>query len=158
MEFPITIDSQDAFDGLVKDRLARERAKFSDYDELKAKADGSAEAIAEAVAEAERKHAEELAKFADYDDLKSTVEKNDQEKALAQLKHEVAQAKGVPAAALAGSSKEELERHADVLKPLITAKGPVIPGQGLAPEPKVIDPGPGTARLAAAFDQKIAGQ
>ena len=158
MEFPITIDSQDAFDGLVKDRLARERAKFADYDEIRTRAEGVEQAIADAVAEVNQKHAEELAKFSDYDELKTTVEKNEQERALTQLKNEVAKEKGVPAEALAGSSKEELERHADVLKPLLTAKGPVIPGQGNTPEPKVIDPGPGTARLAAAFDQKIAGQ
>ena len=46
MEFPVTINSQDEFDGFVKDRIARVEAKFSDYDELKTKAEQSEAAIA----------------------------------------------------------------------------------------------------------------
>lgn len=38
MPFPMTINSQDEFDAAVKERLAREQAKYADYDALKAKA------------------------------------------------------------------------------------------------------------------------
>lgn len=49
-------------------------------------------------------------------------------------KAEVAQATGVPVAALAGSSLEEIQAHADVLKSLITSqpqpRGPLVPSEG----------------------------
>jgi len=59
---------------------------------------------------------------------------------LAAWKAEVAEATGVPAVALAGSTKEALEAHAETLKPLITAPdskkgaiGPYVPPEGSAP-------------------------
>lgn len=47
---------------------------------------------------------------------------------------EVAKAKGVPADALRGNTREEIEAHADVLATLIKPSAPVIPGQGKAPQ------------------------
>lgn len=38
MQFPVTINSQEEFDKVVGERLAREAAKYADYDALKAKA------------------------------------------------------------------------------------------------------------------------
>lgn len=38
MPFPMTFNSQEDFDNAVSERLSRERAKYSDYDALKAKA------------------------------------------------------------------------------------------------------------------------
>lgn len=57
---------------------------------------------------------------------------------VAKTRAEVAAAKGVPANLLSGSSQEELEASADALIAFRgePAKGPVIPGQGKAPDPK----------------------
>lgn len=44
-------------DRIVKERLERERAKYADYDELKAKAEG-AKTVEQKLADLERKHAE----------------------------------------------------------------------------------------------------
>lgn len=50
------------------------------------------------------------------------------------LLKEVAETAGVPAAALRGTTREELLAHAETLKPLITGVGTVIPNQGDTPE------------------------
>lgn len=71
MEFPITIDSQEQFDEVVKDRLERERRKvaegFADYDDLKAKAAelGKAQARVKELEDAadERSKADELSRL-----------------------------------------------------------------------------------------------
>lgn len=90
--------------------------------------------IEEASKTAEQKAAERLA------ELEATVKGYEAEKQIAAWKAEVAEATGIPAAALAGSSKEELEAHAETLKPLITptdekkaAIGPYVPPEGSAP-------------------------
>lgn len=48
--------SQAEVDRIVKDRVARERAKYADYDELKAKAEG-AKTVEQKLADLEQKHA-----------------------------------------------------------------------------------------------------
>lgn len=48
--------------------------------------------------------------------------------------------KGVPAEALRGSTREELEAHAEVLKALIKPSSPVIPGQEKSPAHVGADP------------------
>lgn len=53
--------------------------------------------------------------------------------ALASIRADVAQATGVPATALRGTTKEELEAHAAELKPLLAGVSPVIPTQGTTP-------------------------
>ena len=132
MEFPYTVESQEAFDALVKDRLSRERQKFADYDELKAKAEqvdtikaDADKALAEAVARAEV--------------AEGKVGEFETKAQLASWRDEVAKATGVPVAALRGSTKEELEAHAAELKPLITGSGPVIPHQGVEPEKPAVN-------------------
>lgn len=52
---------------------------------------------------------------------------------------DVSKKKGVPADALRGSTREELEAHADVLADLIKTKEPVAPGQGLHPSQAPVD-------------------
>lgn len=127
MEFPVTINSQDEFDGFVKDRIARVEAKFADYDDLKTKASqvDTLKAEAEqAVAEAVKRAEQAEGKVTEFE-TKLQVES---------WRTEVAKATGVPAAALRGSTKEDFEAHAAELKPLITGSGPVIPTQGNQPE------------------------
>ncbi|VXB22771.1 hypothetical protein [Citricoccus sp. K5] len=53
---------------------------------------------------------------------------------------EVAKDAGVPADALRGNTREELEAHAEVLKALIKPSGPVVPGQEKSPSKIEADP------------------
>jgi len=131
MEFPVTIDTQDAFDQLVKERLGREKTKV---DEATARAD-AAEA-AKATAEQERDAAQTRATELETQvtTLGAQVQGFESEKQINQLRADIAKTAGVPAAILRGSTKEELEAHAAELKPLLTAQeAPVIPNQGDSP-------------------------
>lgn len=129
MEFPYTVESQDAFDELVKDRIGRERAKFADYDDLKTQA-GAAE---EKIAAAEQAAAEARSRAETAEGKVAAFEGKEQ---VGAWRTEVARATGVPADVLRGSTKEEFEAHAAELKPLITAQSaPVIPTQGDQPDP-----------------------
>lgn len=116
------ITSQEAFDQRIQQRIARERGKFADYDELKAKAEAST-TRAEALATENSTLAEKVQEF-------QTA--SEQSKLVA----EIAAAKDVPAGALRGSTREELEAHADTLHELLKPSGPVIPGQERTPQVK----------------------
>ncbi|MFC7430989.1 MULTISPECIES: hypothetical protein [unclassified Agrococcus] len=139
MTFPMTIASQDEFDEKVRDRLTRQREQFEGkITELEGKVAGlgdlttraeQAEA-AKATAEQERDAAAQRAT-----DAEAKVGTFEQKEQLATWRADVAKATGVPAGALRGSTKEELEAHATELKPLLTAAGsPVIPSQGDSPD------------------------
>lgn len=73
-------------------------------------------------------------------ELATKVQAFQAEQERATLVSEVATAKGVPASALRGTTREELEAHADVLADLIKPSGPVIPGQELTPDKVGDDP------------------
>jgi len=126
MEFPVTINSQDEFDGLVKSRLERERAKYADYDDLRARAEEAeaAKVAAEQALTDERTQREAA---------EGEIQRFQTEKQVETWRAEVAKATGVPADVLRGSTKEDFEAHAAVLKPLVTGAGPVIPTQGDQP-------------------------
>lgn len=130
MEFPIVDQAQ--FDQAISERLQRERAKFSDYDDLKKKVTSADAALQAARDEAKAKHDAELKKFSDYDDLKTKVADFEKKDEIAALKADVSKTTGVPVDALAGSTKEELEAHAAVLKQLLNS-GPVVPDPGKTP-------------------------
>ena len=98
------ITSQDDFDRRLAARLDRERKKFADYDDLKAKADKLTE-----IEEANKTEAEKAAARAE------AAEKRAAELEVKALRAEVAAAKGVPVALLTGSTQEELEAAADAL-------------------------------------------
>lgn len=94
-------------DKIVADRIARERAKFSDYDDLKAKASRFDELDAASKTEAEKA----AQRAADAETKAAAAEAR-------ALRLEVAADKGLsPAQAkrLTGSTKEELEADADEL-------------------------------------------
>lgn len=138
MEFPVTIESQDQFDGLVKDRIKRAEAKavepFADYDDLKAKAGQVDELTAKFETDlAAEKSAREAAE--------GKVQSFETEKQVTSWRDEVAKATGVPAEALRGSNKEEFEAHAETLKPFLTGASPVIPNQGNEPDGSTVDHG-----------------
>ena len=72
--------------------------------------------------------------------LAEQVQTFTQQQERAALVSEVAEANKVPASALRGSTREELEAHAAVLAELIKPSGPVIPGQEKSPEKVGDDP------------------
>lgn len=70
----------------------------------------------------------------------SKLQTYETEKERAALISEVAKDKGVPASALRGGTREELEAHADTLAELIKPSGPVIHGQERTPDKVLDDP------------------
>jgi hypothetical protein len=66
-------------------------------------------------------------------DLAAKLHAFESEKERASLVSAVAKDKNVPADALRGTTREELEAHADQLAALLKPSGPVIPGQEQAP-------------------------
>ncbi len=123
---PIT--TQEDLDKVIGARLAREREKYADYDDLKAAA---------------RKLAEAEARLTQID----------AQAALDKIRNDVAKEAGVPADLLRGSTKEELAAHAAALAEVLKAHPsvPVIPTQGATPGVSDAD----SARRA--FAQKLFG-
>lgn len=66
-------------------------------------------------------------------ELSTKVQTFEAEKERNALLAEVSTATGVPASALRGNTREELEAHAAILAELVKPSGPVIPGQEKAP-------------------------
>lgn len=128
---PIT--SQEQLNALLGDRLARERAKFADYDELKAKA--------EKFDEAEQASKSELEKATEANaQLKQELEAFK----LKDLRSQVAASKGLSleaAAHLVGATQEELEASADSLVKLIgTASKQAAPDRPVFGKQPIDDP------------------
>ena len=123
---PIT--TQEELDKVIGARLARERDKYADYDDLKAAASKLADAEAR------------LAQI-------------DAQAALDKIRNDVAQEAGVPAGLLRGSTKDELAAHASALAEALKAQPsvPVIPTQGATPSVSDAD----SARRA--FAQELFG-
>lgn len=122
------ITTQEDLDKVIGARLAREREKYADYDDLKAAASKLAEAEAR------------LAQI----DAKAALDK---------VRNDVAQEAGVPAELLRGSTKDELAAHASAIAEALKARPsvPVIPTQGATPGVSDAD----SARRA--FAQKLFG-
>lgn len=123
---PIT--TQEDLDKVIGARLARERDKYADYDDLKAAASKLADAEAR------------LAQI-------------DAQAALDKIRNDVAKEAGVPADLLRGSTKDELTAHASALAEALQARPsvPVIPTQGATPSVSEAD----SARRA--FAQELFG-
>ena len=123
---PIT--TQEDLDKVIGARLAREREKYGDYDDLKAAASKLADAEAR------------LAQI-------------DAQAALDKIRNDVAKEAGVPADLLRGSTKDELAAHASALAEALKARPsvPVIPTQGATPSVSDAD----SARRA--FAQELFG-
>lgn len=116
------ITSQEDFDKAIQARIARERAKFADYEQVKADASELAK-IRESQKTAEQKQAEALA----------AAEAQIAELTIARARAEVAASKGVPAELLTGSTEEELSASADALikfKSVSAHSGYVAPNEG----------------------------
>lgn len=115
--------TQADLDRIIENRLQRERAKYADYDQLKADSAKLGEAVAER------------------DDYKSQLDAANaelatlnKEKQVHTWAQEVAQEKGVPAELLQGDTKEEMEAYADVLSKYVNVSAPVVRSDGRKPD------------------------
>lgn len=133
--------SQEDFDRIIADRLSRERAKFADYDAVKAKATEF-----DKLAEAQKSETEKALERAEAAEKKAAAYES--EKQVAAWASEIAKGSPVPASALRGTSKEELAAHFEELKALIPeqspkkgALGPYVPGEGSTPSGNLGGPG-----------------
>ena len=107
---PVT--SQADLDRIIGERVARERGKYADYDEIKAKAAKFDEAQAASLSEIEReRQAREAAE--------SELNKYRTREQVTKWAEEITKDSGVPASALRGSTREELEEHFNVLSSLL---------------------------------------
>ncbi|WP_431941673.1 hypothetical protein [Nocardia grenadensis] len=116
---PIT--SQDALDYIIRERLARDRAKYSDYDALKQKADKYDEV--EKANQTELERAQNALKDLQAERDRIAVDK---------LRLEVAGEKNVPVKLLAGTTREDLEAAADEL---LSWSGGVATDKPTSPKP-----------------------
>lgn len=110
MEFK-PIETQEAFDAAIKERIERERAKFADYDGIKADAAAKDAELAKVRAK--------LAK------LEDAEKKRAAEAAMADIKAKVSAATGVPAACIAGDDEESMTAFANAVSEY--AKKPAAP-------------------------------
>ena len=125
--------SQADLDRIIADRISRERAKFGDYDALKAKA-SEFDKLADAQKTALQK-AQDRAAAAEK--VAADLKARDQRAAWAE---EITKGSTVPAKALRGTTQEELREHFEQIKALIPdlppqkgALGPYVPGVGTTP-------------------------
>lgn len=107
---PIT--TQADLDRILGDRLARERAKFGDYEELKTKASKLDE-----LEEAQKTELQKLTERAEAAEAKATA--YEAENQVRTWKQQVSEETGIPANVLAGTTLEELKAHAEQLAPLL---------------------------------------
>ena len=103
------ITSQEQLDKVLSKRLERERAKYSDYEELKQKA---AEA-ADSRSEVEKLH-----------DRVKELEQERHQSAVEAAKAKAASEYGVPADLLVGDDTDEIEAHAKRLAEYVAAQAP----------------------------------
>ena len=111
------ITSQDELDRVLAKRLERERSKYSDYDEIKAKA-AEFDKVAEA-SKTELQREREAREAAE-----AELGKYRTREQVAKWAEEIVKDSEVPAAALRGSTREELEEHFNVLKALVKPAPP----------------------------------
>lgn len=101
--------TQEELNRILESRLARERAKYADYDDLKAKASEY-----DKVTEASKTELQKERERAEAAEKKAA--KYEAEKQVATWAAEITKGSSIPAAALRGSTKEELAEHFEVLK------------------------------------------
>ena len=135
------ITTQEDLDKIIGERLSRERKKYVGFDDLKAKA--------------EKYNAIEEGQKTELQKLQERIEKAEKENAAFKQREqvstwaaEVSKETGVPANLLRGSTKEELEAHANLLKEFTGSQStaPVVVSDGNKPKNK---PGVTTADLFA---------
>lgn len=118
--------SREELDRVIGDRLARERARYSDYEDLKKKA------AAYDKAEDEKKTAEQRAadRLADLEAKTAAAEARAAAAEAAALRAEIAADKGVPADFLTGTDRTDIEKRAKALLEWKNGTGPASGGLG----------------------------
>lgn len=100
--------AQAEVDAIVETRLKRERAKYADYDELKAKADKYDESVENAKSELQK--ATERA-----DALQAQVDQMTRANSEREMRARVAEETGVPVSLLTGATEEDCEAQAKAI-------------------------------------------
>lgn len=127
---------KEQFDSLKSDSRKWEDRSKSNYDDLQkvqaeiAERDKAIEAANARVSEFETANGEMKSKL---DEFEQAQAKAEQDKAHAELVSQVAEETGVEASALRGSTKEELEAHAETLNTVFKPSAPVVEGQANTP-------------------------
>lgn len=117
------IETQEAFDAAIRDRIARERAKFADYDELKAKAERFDEAEEARKSDLERAN-ERIA------ELEGAAREREEADRLSALRSKVAEATGVPAELISGADEDSMTESAKAIAAFAKATVPPAPNVG----------------------------
>ncbi|MDR1954292.1 MAG: hypothetical protein LBQ21_07490 [Clostridiales Family XIII bacterium] len=123
------ITTQEEFDRMVSERVMRERDKYKGFSEYKE--------AAEKLAKLEASQRSDLEKLQDANaELAAKVAAFESREQVAAWMQEIAEKTGVSAKALRGTTKEELEAHAETLKEVYSSSriskppAPVVPGLG----------------------------
>lgn len=127
------IESQEALDAIIEERLRREREKFSDYDEIKAKAekyDELEQTTNSRIQELETLIQEKDGKYADFDNQINQLTSDNQKLKMTEMKNRVATAHGIPhdlAHRLSGDDEESLTHDAQTLSSYLKGATVVAP-------------------------------
>lgn len=120
------IETQEKFDEMVRERLARERAKYADYDELKAKA--------AKFDEAEEARKSDLEKANErISELEAEAKSREEADRLATARAKVSRETGVPADLISGTDEESMTESAKAISAFAKATVP--------PAPSLVGPG-----------------
>lgn len=151
------INTQEEFDTVIKARLERERAKYADYDDIKAKAaqfDGVQTKLTAATAEIDKLKGEAKAaadKLASHDKTVADLTDRATKAERSLLRRKVAEDAKLPpflADRLTGETEEDLRKDAEALAkyvqiptptPLATIERPYTPGSPEAKEAAIND-------------------
>lgn len=112
--------TQAEMDAIIGDRLKRERAKFSDYEALKTKAE--AFDAAEEATKSDLQKATERA-----DSLQAELDAIKKANSERELRERISAETGVPATLLRGNSEEDLRAQAEAIKGYAQANKPTYP-------------------------------
>lgn len=132
--------TQADLDRIVENRLQRERAKYANYDQLKA----DSEKLGAVVAERDS-YKNKL------DTANGELAQLRGEKQVREWAQEISQETGVPADVIRGNTKEEMLAHAQSLEKYVSVSAPVVRSDGKAPSQ------PAAASTRDMFAQAIDG-
>ena len=114
------IETQEALDKLITERVSRERKKYADYESLKEKA-AKLDEIEQANKTELEKAQEKIAQ------LEQAAEDAKKAKEMADLRAEVAKETGIPEALIKGTTQEEMTEFAQSVAQFAKAQKPAAP-------------------------------
>lgn len=110
-------------DKIVGDRLQRERSKYSDYEDLKAKADKYDE-----LAESEKTELQKMTEKAE--SLQQELDSLKKSEAVREIRNKVASETGIPANLLTGDNEDACREQAEAIKAFAKPSYPAIKDDG----------------------------